>query len=77
MERLVADFLKFLSTIAQEGGLAMSVLNFKIFLKFPHFLRSQMVSRSATRSAFVNPRFICYEQKLLKGCEWLWIVNNG
>ena len=45
----------------------MSALNFKIFLKLPHFLRSQMVSRSATRSAFVNPRFICYEQKLLKG----------
>ena len=51
MERLVADFFKFLSAIPQEARLAISALNFKIFLKLPHFLGSQMVSRSATRSA--------------------------
>ena len=31
------------------GYALMSTLNFEIFLKFPHFLRSYVLSRSANR----------------------------
>ena len=56
MESLVTDSVQFLCTTAKFSWFrieqwAMPALNFEIFLKFPHFLRSKVLSHLAARDA--------------------------
>ena len=48
MESLIAELRKFRK---KTGHYTIPVLNFEIFLNFPHFLRSYVLSLSATCTA--------------------------
>ena len=60
MESLTVDFVQFSSAqfsfFSSVGTIAKSELNFKIWLKFAHFLRSCVSRRSAIRK--VTTRFL-------------------
>ena len=58
MGSLTVDFVQFPSTIAnffifgkETGHKVIPALDFEIFLKFPHFLRFEVLSNSATCKA--------------------------